>query len=180
MMNGDSMYGGHNMMQFMRNLSCRFRWDSLMTDSTHRHWRPIGMKGWNGSGWVTLGGSMNGNTMFLASSQVYSAFAFIGTPSGVSSVTEGQVIPGQFRLEQNYPNPFNPSTNIKFELPKASEVRLTVYDMLGREVALLVHETRGAGVYEVKFDGSNLSTGVYLYRLQAGDLVQTRKLLLVR
>ena len=123
---------------------------------------------------------MTGNTMFLASSQIYSAFAFIGTSSGVTSVTEGQVIPGEFRLEQNYPNPFNPSTTIKYELPKSSMVRLTVYDMLGREVASLMNETRGAGVYEVKFDASNLSSGVYLYKLQAGDLVQTRKLLLVR
>ena len=180
MMNGDSMYGSHNMMQFMRNLSCQFHWDSLMADSTHRHWHPTGMKGWNGSGWVSLGGTMTGNTMFLASSQIYSAFAFIGTSSGVTSVTEGQVIPGEFRLEQNYPNPFNPSTTIKYELPKSSMVRLTVYDMLGREVASLMNETRGAGVYEVKFDASNLSSGVYLYKLQAGDLVQTRKLLLVR
>jgi hypothetical protein len=180
MMNGDSMYGSHNMMQFMKNLSCEFNWDSLMSDSTHRHWQPTGMKGWNGSGWVSLGGAMTGNTMFLASSQIYSAFAFIGTPSGVASVTEGQVIPGKFRLEQNYPNPFNPSTTITFALPKSSVVQLTVYDMLGREVALLVNETRGAGLYEVKFDASNLSSGVYLYKLQAGDLVQTRKLLLLR
>ena len=123
---------------------------------------------------------MTGNTIFLASSQVYSAFAFIGTSSGVTSVTEGQVIPGEFRLDQNYPNPFNPSTTIKFELPKSSVVRLTVYDMIGREVALLMNETRDAGVYEVKFDASNLSTGVYLYRLQAGSYVETRKLCLVR
>ena len=180
MMNGDSMYGSHNMMQFMKNLSCQFHWDSLMADSTHRHWHPTGMKGWNGSGWVSLGGTMTGNTIFLASSQVYSAFAFIGTSSGVTSVTEGQVIPGEFRLDQNYPNPFNPSTTIKFELPKSSVVRLTVYDMIGREVALLMNETRDAGVYEEKFDASNLSTGVYLYRLQAGSYVETRKLCLVR
>jgi hypothetical protein len=58
MMNGDSMYGSHNMMQFMKNLNCQFNWDSLMADSTHRHWQPTGMKGWNGSGWVSLGGTM--------------------------------------------------------------------------------------------------------------------------
>jgi hypothetical protein len=180
MMNGDSMYGSHNMMQFMKNLSCHFYWDSLMSDSIHRQWHPTGMKGWNGSGWVSLGGTMTGNIISLTSSQIYSAVAFIGSPSVVASIFEGSLVPGEFRLEQNYPNPFNPSTTIKFELPKSSVVRLTVYDILGREVALLVNETRGAGVHEVKFDASNLSSGIYLYRLQAGNLVQTRKLVLLR
>ena len=180
MMNGDSMYGSHNMMQFMKNLSCQFNWDSLMSDSTHRHWRPTGMKGWNGSGWISLGGTITGNTMSLASSQIYSAFAFIGTPSGVASVPEGQVIPGKFRLEQNYPNPFNPSTTIRYELPRASNVRVSVFDMLGREVSVVVNERRDAGVHEVKFDASELASGVYLYRLQAGEFVQTRKLVLLQ
>ena len=88
--------------------------------------------------------------------------------------------PTVFRLEQNYPNPFNPSTTIKYELPRASQVSLMVYDILGREVSVLVNERREAGVHEVKFDGSNLASGVYFYRLQAGSFVQTRKLLLLR
>jgi glucuronoarabinoxylan endo-1,4-beta-xylanase len=83
-------------------------------------------------------------------------------------------------LHQNYPNPFNPSTIIRYELPKSSTVRLSVYDMLGREVSMLVNERKDAGVHEATFDASGLSSGVYLCRLQAGDFVQTRKLLLVR
>jgi beta-glucanase (GH16 family) len=89
-------------------------------------------------------------------------------------------IPHEYSLEQNYPNPFNPVTGIKFELPKTSRLNLRVFDILGREVAILVNDTREAGVYEVKFDGSNLASGLYFYRLQAGSFVQTRKLLLVR
>jgi len=89
-------------------------------------------------------------------------------------------IPRAFVLEQNYPNPFNPSTTIKFELPKASLVSLSVYDILGREVSVLVNERRDAGVYEVKFDGSALASGVYFYRLQAGDYVASRKMLIVK
>ena len=85
-----------------------------------------------------------------------------------------------FFLHQNYPNPFNPSTTIKFELPKSSDVRLSVFDMLGREVSVLVNERRDAGVHEVKFDASGFSSGVYFYRLRAGDFVETRKLVLVR
>jgi photosystem II stability/assembly factor-like uncharacterized protein len=89
-------------------------------------------------------------------------------------------VPAGFRLCQNYPNPFNPSTTIKFELPKSSEVRLSVYDMLGREVSVLVHERREAGVHEVRFDGTNLASGVYVYRLQAGDFVQSKRMLVLK
>lgn len=79
-------------------------------------------------------------------------------------------------LQQNYPNPFNPSTTIKYQLPKSTEVRLSVFDVLGREVSVLVNERRGAGVHEVKCEGSNLASGVYFYRLHAGGFVQTKKL----
>jgi hypothetical protein len=100
--------------------------------------------------------------------------------SGTVGVTDNNPLPAGFALEQNYPNPFNPSTTIRYELPMAAEVRLSVYDVLGREVSVLVNERRGAGVHEVRFDGSRLASGIYLYRLQAGSYVQTRKLALVR
>jgi hypothetical protein len=83
-------------------------------------------------------------------------------------------------MAQNYPNPFNPTTTIKYELPKSSMVRLSVYDILGREVSVLVNETVDAGVHEVRFEAAGLASGVYFYRLTAGSFVQTRKLLLVR
>jgi hypothetical protein len=88
--------------------------------------------------------------------------------------------PQSFTLEQNYPNPFNPSTTITFELPKPSHVSLSVFDLLGREVSVLVNERRNAGAHEVKFDASGFSSGVYFYRLQAGDFVRTRKFVLLR
>jgi len=88
--------------------------------------------------------------------------------------------PTQFVLHQNYPNPFNPTTTIKYELSKSSDVRLSVFDMLGREVSVLVNEKRNAGYHEVRFDASGLSSGVYFYRLQAGTYVETRRLLLLR
>jgi hypothetical protein len=89
-------------------------------------------------------------------------------------------IPGEFVLHHNYPNSFNPSTTIKYELSKSTEVRLMVYDMLGREVSVLVNERRDPGVHEVTFDGSGLSTGVYFCSLTAGDLVATKRLLLLK
>ena len=88
--------------------------------------------------------------------------------------------PTEYRLEQNYPNPFNPSTTIAFDVPEVSHVRLTVYDLLGREVALLVNEERDSGTYRTVFNASNLASGVYLYRLQTGTFSATRRLLLLR
>ena len=89
-------------------------------------------------------------------------------------------LPMQFSLLQNFPNPFNPSTTIKYELPISSEVDLRVYDLLGRPVSLIVHETKNAGFHETKFDASGLSSGVYVYTLKAGDFVLSRKMLLLR
>jgi hypothetical protein len=83
-------------------------------------------------------------------------------------------------LQQNYPNPFNPSTTITYELPGTSEVRLSVYDILGREVTVLVNEKRDAGIHEVKFDGTHLASGVYIYRLTVGEFVQSKKLTILK
>jgi subtilisin family serine protease len=88
--------------------------------------------------------------------------------------------PMRFALEQNYPNPFNPTTTIKFRIPDPTLVTLKIFDMLGREVGVLVNERRVAGEYKVEFDASGLSSGVYFYRLQAGTFVETRKLLLLK
>jgi M6 family metalloprotease-like protein len=98
----------------------------------------------------------------------------------ISVGDESTDLPKTFSLAQNYPNPFNPSTIIKYELPTTSNIRLSVCDLLGREVTVLLNERREAGAHEVKFDASALSSGMYFYRLQAGEFVQTRKLLLVR
>ncbi len=105
----------------------------------------------------------------------------------IVSVPEDDGVPAEFSLEQNYPNPFNPVTTIKYtvggsgvQTSGAREVRLAVYDILGRQVAMLVNEKKAPGNYEVKFDGSGLASGVYFYRLTAGDFTVTKKLALVR
>lgn len=86
----------------------------------------------------------------------------------------------EFRLENNYPNPFNPSTTISYSLPKNGLVQLKVYDVLGCEVASLVNKEQAMGNYKVEFTASNLTSGVYFYRLHSGDFVQTKKLILLR
>jgi len=89
-------------------------------------------------------------------------------------------VPTGFVLEQNYPNPFNPSTIITYQLPRSSEVRLCVLDILGREVSTLVNERKDAGVHAVRFDAQGLASGVYFYQIRVGEFVQTRTLLLLR
>jgi len=98
----------------------------------------------------------------------------------ITSVEDEKQIPKEFSLMQNYPNPFNPSTNIKFRIPDFGFVSLKVYDVLGNEVATLVNEDKTAGSYEVKFDAAGLSSGIYFYKLQAGSLVDSKKMILLR
>ncbi|MBZ0204478.1 MAG: S8 family serine peptidase [Ignavibacteria bacterium] len=89
-------------------------------------------------------------------------------------------IPNYFSLSQNYPNPFNPSTSIKFSLPKAELVTLKVYDVLGKEVAVLVNEMKEPGFYNVDFNGSNMASGIYFYRIEAGEFTAVKKLMLIK
>jgi hypothetical protein len=88
--------------------------------------------------------------------------------------------PAEYTLMQNFPNPFNPSTTIGYSLPQRSQVQLFVYNILGEQVAELVNGEVEAGSHEVRFDGSRLASGVYIYRLRAGDFVQTKKLVLLQ
>lgn len=103
-----------------------------------------------------------------------------GSDDGTGETEDPQTSPEQFTLSNNYPNPFNPTTVISYQLPVTSHVTLKVFDMLGREVASLVNGRVSAGQYEVQFDASNLSSGLYIYRLQAGEFIQTKKMLLIK
>jgi predicted GH43/DUF377 family glycosyl hydrolase len=98
----------------------------------------------------------------------------------VVGVEEGSEAPESFALHQNYPNPFNPVTTIEYQLPRAARVSLVVYDLLGREVARLVDGTEESGFKSVTFDASSLASGIYLYRLRAGEFAQTRTMAVVK
>ena len=97
-----------------------------------------------------------------------------------SDEVEIELLPDESKLFQNYPNPFNPVTNIKFALSKAAKITLEVYNILGEKVATLLNEDKEAGFFEVKFDGSGLSSGIYIFRLTAGDFVQTKRMNLIK
>jgi hypothetical protein len=101
-------------------------------------------------------------------------------PTGIESQKEDISTVNGFELLQNYPNPFNPSTIIQYSVPTRSSVMLKIYDILGSEVTTLINEEKDRGVYSVNFDASGLASGIYLYRLQAGSFVQTKKMILLK
>lgn len=120
--------------------------------------------------------SLNAGTYYYRLKQIDFNGAF-----EYSNVIEVDVSsPQQFELSQNYPNPFNPSTTISFSLPQSSSVTLKVYDVIGNEVAILVDEVKSAGQYNISFNASNLSSGVYFYSINAGNFSEVRKMTLIK
>ena len=113
--------------------------------------------------------------------QQNAGFWYVYQQSTITSIeNEETMLPVVFKLEQNYPNPFNPSTTIQFSIPQQTNVTLKVYDVLGNEVASLVNEEKARGVYNVNFNASQLASGVYFYRIQAGNFVETKKMILMK
>jgi len=107
------------------------------------------------------------------------------SPYSTVSISLEHQLPLKFSLDQNYPNPFNPSTTIRYELPHQSDVQIIVYDVLGQIVATLVSENQAAGYGSVQWDGKDklghqVSTGMFLYVIHAGEFTQTRKMLLLK
>lgn len=145
--------------------------------------------------WTSLPNG-NGPTLSLVNPQLdnslaesWSASGLYGTPGYLNDVytkveIDNDLIPTEFVLYQNYPNPFNPSTSIQYAISSTQFVTLKVYDLLGKEVATLVNEDQPAGSYEVEFNPAisikHLASGIYFYRLQAGDFVETKKMILLR
>jgi len=150
-----------------------------------------------GVNWInqTSGTSQNLNAVFFLNLNTGWACGnngvLIKTTNGGLTLLEpiSTQIPKTFSLSQNYPNPFNPSTKIKFDLPKSNftlnevkglMVKMSVYDILGKEITTLVNESLKPGSYEVEFDGSNYPSGVYYYKLTSGDFTETKKMVLIK
>ena len=104
------------------------------------------------------------------------------TNGGVTFVEEEEFdeIPTNYTLSQNYPNPFNPSTRIRYSAPQSSNVLIKVFDILGNEIETLMSEEKAAGTYEITWYAENLPSGIYFYKLQAGNFVETKKMVLLR
>ncbi|MHB9040356.1 MAG: T9SS type A sorting domain-containing protein [Melioribacteraceae bacterium] len=164
------------------------------------------LPGWNGEIYKTTDDGITWNKTVLANSDLRIKFDnllvfqekdawLVGSKGAIfynqlknNSVIKPQIIPNDYYLFQNYPNPFNPTTTIKYSIPNVEtrhasslqHITLKVYDMLGREVATLVNEEKAPGNYELKFDGGNLTSGVYFYRLQASSFSETKKFMLLK
>ena len=100
--------------------------------------------------------------------------------SFATDVKEEEGIPTEYSISQNYPNPFNPTTKIKFALPKTALTKIIIYDLIGREVQTLINKELEAGYHEISIDANNLTSGVYFYRVQSGDFIQTKKMILMK
>ena len=140
----------------------------------------------NGLNWLAVEGTLNttGNYFIATNIESFSKWSLFSTTNPPSDVEEKKTAekesPEVYALGQNYPNPFNAVTTIAYEVASAEQVTLIIYNTLGQEVARLVNERKSAGRYEVRWDASNMPTGVYFYRLTAGSFTATRKLLLVK
>jgi hypothetical protein len=191
---GPAVQGGFNIASFLGTLSPVDASSQLMlSELTHTNPKTFS------------GGSVSWTFNFTAANQVYTDTIFSAGNSvngdgfnnsqdrwnfgqrfvvhvidQVSSVEENNVLVNNFKLDQNYPNPFNPSTVISYSLPQNSFVTLKVYDIIGNEVATLVNETKSAGKYDVSFEASNLSNGVYLYSIKTNNFTSTKKMILMK
>jgi hypothetical protein len=124
---------------------------------------------------------LNDMVWFLIGTQQYEYGTLLKTANnGGLHVKESEIEPDEFYLYQNYPNPFNPFTVIKFELPAAENVILRIYDILGREVTVLLNEFRQAGIHEIKFDGNSFPAGVYFYEVKSNSYTDVKKMLLLK
>jgi hypothetical protein len=155
----------------------------------------VGNEEWKVIGFVSGNGTTTETSSYSFTDEVPSGkylyrlkqIDFDGTFEYSNEIEVEILAPNQFSLEQNYPNPFNPSTKITFSLPEASQVKLSVFNVLGEEVKTLLNENREAGVHTIDFDASGLASGVYLYKIQivpvgrqAGNFVQVRKMILTK
>ena len=141
-----------------------------------------------GSTWKDVSGGLN--VLKVNCLSILGPYLIAGTNNGIWRISLYQLLTANkdeqsrltnnFSLSQNYPNPFNPSTIINYSIPKSSFVSIKVYNVLGKEVATLVNEQKSAANYSVQFNGSDLSSGVYFYRMEVGGFVETKKLILMK
>lgn len=157
---------------------------------------------WDGTNWSALGSGISGNSgcsvgaLAVIGNDLYAGgnfstaggvganniakYSCSGTPTSVKDDRVDNVVPSNFKLDQNYPNPFNPTSTIRYYIPKASFVKISVYDILGRKVRDLLNEEKNAGTYEIIFDAKGLASGVYFYSIRTGEFIQSKKMILMK
>jgi hypothetical protein len=116
----------------------------------------------------------------ISSADVGIGISEVGTISSITGIEDENTSPAGYFLNQNYPNPFNPSTEISFSLAKSSFVIFEVYNSLGQKVATLINNEMNSGSHKIKFNASNLSSGIYYYKIEAGEFREVKKMILIR
>ncbi len=116
--------------------------------------------------------------IFIQDISTYSTHSVDTNTVSVSQISS--VIPAEYKIYQNYPNPFNPATKIKFDIPQNSKIKLSVFDISGKEMEVILNDKLAPGSYEFKWDASKYSSGVYFYRLQTDDFIETKRMLLIK
>ncbi len=167
--------GSNGVVRYTSNAGTTWNEDTYLSGLTSRDIISIAGVDSNTASAITVsdynGDSQGADTTFFLS---------VSTEPFVDVEDEVKNIPSEFILEQNFPNPFNPVTTIQYSIPQRSNVTLKIYDVLGKEIAVLVNEEKDRGVYNVNFDATGLASGIYLYKLQAGSFVETKKMILLR
>ena len=168
---------------------------SIAVDASNNKWFGLsggGLVKFDGTNWTVYNTKNSGIPCNSVSTITIDRYGnkWIGTVDGLGVFREGGVVmaldesqmesPDRFSLAQNYPNPFNPTTTIRFALARREHVTLKVFDLLGRQVAVLVNGVLNSGEHRIAFNARNLPSGMYIYRLQAGDFVQQRKMILLK
>ena len=181
MMTQNGNCGG--MMNFNSNGNFQFHFDEKQLQAYGMDKNTVGVKYWNSQSksWVNISNAvvdLSTNTVTFSMNGVSSYY--ILTADKATNVNENESIPTSYSLEQNYPNPFNPSTKIKYTLAENGYVSIKVYDVLGREVQVLKSGYENAGNHSIEFNGGNLSSGVYIYRLTANGYSLSKKMLFMK
>ncbi|WP_421773143.1 T9SS type A sorting domain-containing protein [Gracilimonas sp.] len=135
------------------------------------------------SEWNVLSSSLTENQESICASEInsFSDFTIVERPQQNTNVSvEDHDVPHTFALKNAYPNPFNPTTTISYSIPDAENVRLTVYNLVGQKISTLINEKQSAGIYQVDFDAGQLSSGIYFYRLEAGEQIRVKKMTLLK
>jgi hypothetical protein len=185
MMGGGMHHGmgcsGH--MEFNSNANFQFHYTDDQLNLLNINEQTIQVKFWDTDveSWVTIGNAAINtslNKITFSNSKVGNFYILTGDSPTETGDPSTEV--KQYTLEQNYPNPFNPSTTIKYSVPQNSMVSVKVYNIVGQEIADLVHEMKSAGTYTIEFDAVTLPSGVYFYKIQAGSYTETRKMVLMK
>ncbi len=167
-------------LNWMTSTETNNRGFEIERSSDKANWKTIGFKEGNGTTTEQHNYTYSDKSFDYSSSKLYYRLKQVDYDGSFkySNIVEVKIVPAEYTLSQNYPNPFNPSTKINYTIPQESFVNLSIYNMLGQKVMTLINDNEKAGKYDVTFDASKLASGVYLYRLTAGNYVSVKKMIL--